>query len=277
MIQEKTPDIFTYIDFRKYLQAYYSFRKNIDKGFTHSYICRRLGQKNAKSYFNNVIKGRANVTSTFIDRFINVLELQHEEAIYFRALVNYNQTTSPNEKEFFFDQLVRLNRTPYHVMDKNVYAYYSEWYHSAMRALLDIVNFKNNYKQLANRIFPPITIKQARDSITLLKDLEIVAKNDKGYWKPTDKAIVTGDFIKDAVVKQFQMKCLDHAKNIIANDYVTGHRNITLTISASEKARERISARINQFKTEIRSIIHKDDLPPVKVYTLTLNFFPMSS
>jgi uncharacterized protein (TIGR02147 family) len=277
MIPNNIPDIFNYIDFRKYLEDYYSSRKRVDKGFTHLHICNRLGQKNAKSYFNNVIKGRTNVTPTFVDRFISVLELKQEEAMYFRALVNYNQTTSPNEKEFFFDQLVRLNRTPHYVMDKNAYAYYSEWYHSAVRALLDIVDFKNDYKQLANKIFPPITLKQARDSIQLLKDLGIIAENDKGHLKPTDKVIVTGEFIKDAVVKQFQMKCLEHAKNVIANDGVKGHRNITLTVSASEKAYDRISARINQFKTEIRSIVHKDELPPVKVHNLNINFFPMSS
>ena len=127
----KMPDIFDYINYRKYLADYYSSRKIVDQGFTHLHICHRLGQNNAKSYFNNVIKGRTNVTPTFIDRFINVLELKPEEAMYFRALVNYNQTTSPHEKEFFFDQLVRLNRTPHHIMDKNAYAYYKEWYHSA--------------------------------------------------------------------------------------------------------------------------------------------------
>jgi uncharacterized protein (TIGR02147 family) len=197
--------------------------------------------------------------------------------MYFRALVNYNQTISPNEKEFFFDQLVRLNRTPHQIMDKNAYAFYKEWYHSAIRAVLDIMDFTDEYKQLSDKLFPPITLKQARDSITLLKELGIIAKNDKGYWKPTNKVIVTGEFIKDAVVKQFQMKCLEHAKNIIAHDNVTGQRNITLTISASEKAYERISARIKQFKTEIRSIVHKDDMPPVKVHNLNINFFPMSS
>jgi uncharacterized protein (TIGR02147 family) len=277
MIPDNTPDIFNYIDFRKYLEDYYSFRKHIDKGFTHLHICRRLGQKNAKSYFNNVIKGRTNVTPTFVDRFISVLELKQEEAMYFRALVNYNQTASSNEKEFFFDQLVRLNRTPHHIINKNAYAYYGEWRHSAVRALLDIVDIKNEYKHLANKIFPPITLKQARDSIKLLKDLGIIAKNGRGYWKPTDKVIVTGEFIKDAVVKRFQMKCLEHAKNVIANDGITGQRNITLTISASEKACERISARIHQFKTEVRSIVHKDELPPVKVHNLNINFSPMSS
>ena len=76
-----------------------------------------------------------------------------------------------------------------------------------VRAILDIIDFKDDYKQLTGKLFPPITLKQARDSIALLKKLGIIAFNDKGFLKPTNKVIVTGEFIKDDIVKQFQMKC----------------------------------------------------------------------
>jgi uncharacterized protein (TIGR02147 family) len=270
------PDIFQYIDYRKYLEEYYSKRKAFDSSFTHEYICHRLGQENAKSYFNNVVKGRTIVSPAFIDRFIDLLELKPDQAKYFRALVNYNQTASPHEKEFFFDQLVRLNSTPHRVIDRNAYTFYKEWHHSAIRALLDIVDFKNDYKSLAIRLFPPVSVKQARDSIALLSQLGLIAKNAQGFYKPTDKMVVTGEFIKDAMVKQFQMKCLEHARNVLANGSNQAHRNVTLTASLSEKAYNRVSDRIQQMKTEVRSIVHKDELPASKVYHLNVNFFPMS-
>lgn len=275
-MKTELPNIFQYIDFRKFLEDYYSMRKAFDQGFTHTFICYRLGQENAKSYFNNIVKGRASVTSTFVDRFINLLELKSDEAKYFRALVNYNQTKSPQEKEFFFDQLVRLNSTPNKTVDRNAYLFYKEWYHSAIRALLDIFDFKDDYKALASHVFPIITLKQARDSVTLLKRLELISQNRKGYWKPTDKVIVTGDFIKDAMVKQFQMKCLEHARSVLANGSNQAHRNITLTISLSDKAYQRMTDRLQQMKSEIRSIIHKDEDPASRVYHLNVNLFPMS-
>jgi uncharacterized protein (TIGR02147 family) len=122
------PNIFIYIDFRKYLGDYYVRRKSFDRGFTHAFICRRLGYQNTKSYFYNVVKGRTDVTATFIDRFIIFLELKHDEAKYFRALVNYNQTQGPHEKDFFFDQLVRIDRTPTSNIDNIAYLFYKEWY-----------------------------------------------------------------------------------------------------------------------------------------------------
>jgi uncharacterized protein (TIGR02147 family) len=275
-MKTELPDIFQYIDYRKYLEDYYSKRKSLDSSFTHEYICHRLGQEKAKSYFNNVVKGRMNVSSGFIDRFIDLLELKPDPAKYFRALVNYNQTVSPHEKEFFFDQLVRLNSTPHRVIDRNAYEFYKEWYHSAIRALLDIIDVKDDYKALASHLFPPISVKQAHDSIALLTRLGLVAKNKKGFLKATDKMVVTGDFIKDAMVRQFQMKCLEHARNVLANGSNQAHRNVTLTVSLSDKAYNRVSDRIQQMKTEVRSIVHKDELPASKVYHLNVNFFPMS-
>jgi len=276
-MKKQLPDLYAYIDFKKYLSDYYAKRKAFDRSFTHTYICHRLGQLHSNSCFTNVINGRMSLSPTFIDRFIDLLGLSADESKFFRALVNYNQTKSPQEKEFYFDQLVRLNRTPHQVIDKNAYNFYKEWYHSAIRALLDIIDFNDDYKALAMGLFPAITLKEARASIALLRKLGLISRNDKGFWKPTEKVLITGDAIKDAVIKQFQMKCLDHAKNVLANDEVTMHRNITMTISLSAKAHERILDRIRQFKSELRSIIHKDEFPASDIFHLNLNFFPMSS
>ena len=276
-MQKKLPDLYAYIDYKKYLADYYTKRKAVDRSFTHTYICRRLGQLHSNSCFTNVINGRMSLTPTFIDRFIELLELSSDESKFFRALVNYNQTKSPQEKEFFFDQLVRLNRTPHRIIDSNSYNFYKEWYHSALRAVLEIIDFKDDYKMLATSLFPPITVKEARGSIDLLIKLGLIAPNSQGFWKPTEKVLITGDSVKDAVIKQFQMKCLDHAKNILANQDVTMNRNVTMTISLSSKAHERIMERIKQFKSELRSIVHKDEFPATDVFHLNLNFFPMSS
>lgn len=270
------PNIFAYIDYRKFLQDYYTIRKGNDSGFTHTYICHRLGQQNAKSYFNNIVAGRMDVTTTFIDRFIVLLELDGDESQYFRVLVNYNQATSAHEKEFFFDQLVRLNKTPHQLINKDAYSYYKEWYHSAVRALLDIIDFKDDFKVIAKRIFPQITLKQAKESFSLLKQLGMIAENESGFWKPTDKVISSGNLINDALIEQFQIKCLEHAKNVLAAGSDQAHRNITMTISLSDEAFERVTGKIQQFKSEIRSIVQKDETAASRVYHINLNIFPMS-
>lgn len=269
-------DIFGYIDYRKFLQDYYEERKSADPGFTHTYICYRLGQEKAKSYFNNVIKGRTDVTSTFIDRFITLLELTNDESVYFRALVNYNQTNSAKEKEFFFDQLVRLNRTPHRIVNNSEYVYYKEWYYSTVRSLLDIIDFKDDYSQIVKRIQPRITLKQAKDAVKVLKSLGLIAENEQGILKVTDKVVSSGSFMHDAIIEQYQIKCLEQAMNVIASGNKQMHRNITMSMSMSDDCFERIAHKVDQFKSEIRSIIQKDTKKASRVYHMNVNFYPMS-
>lgn len=230
----------------------------------------------SRSYFNNVLKGRTSVTSSFVDRFIELLELKTNETKYFRALINYCQSSGSREKEYYFDQLIQLNCTPHTQLNKDSYLYYKEWYFSAVRALLDIIDFKDDYASLAKRLAPPITAKQAKSAIALLKKLGIITKNRQGFWTPTDKIISSGDLLRDAVIRQYQIACLEHAKNMLAQDSDVPHRNITLTASLSDEAVDRISLKMQQFKSETRSIIQKDEHKASKVYHINLNFFPMS-
>lgn len=276
-MKKEIPDIFEYINFRDYLADYYKIRKENEPGFTHTYICHRLGQVKSKGYFNNVIMGRIQMTATFVNRFIELLELKGNQANYFRALVNYNQTVSPAEKEFFFEQIIRLNNTPYRIVDKSTYQFYKEWYHGAIRALLDVINFTDDIRMITSGLYPAITAKHARESLSLLKKLGLIKKNNSGFWKPTDKVIITGEFIRDELIRQYQMKCCSLAQSVIADDNKLNQRNITMTISVSDRAFDRIIERIMGVKSEIRSIVHKDDETATKVCHLNMNIFPMSN
>ena len=272
-MQRKLPDIFEYVDFRKYLEDYRAARKAYDKGFTHTYICHKLGQRASRSYFNNVVKGRVALSSTFTDHFIDLLELGVDEAKYFRALVNYNQPSSAHEKEFYFDQLVHLNKTPKKLIDRNSYAYYKEWYHSTIRALLDIFDFNNDYSMLAKKLLPPITVRQAKQSIVLLQKLGLIYTNECGFLKPTEKSLSAGSAVKDHLIRQYQLKCLEIAKEHAATNRAGAEKISTITTSVSKEGYERIRARLDRLRSEVRSIVHKDEKKATGVYQINIHSY----
>jgi hypothetical protein len=55
------PDIFQYIDFRKYLADYYVARKAVEPGFSHACICRRLGQEKSKAHSHSGDGGKLSI------------------------------------------------------------------------------------------------------------------------------------------------------------------------------------------------------------------------
>ena len=268
------PNIFEYIDFRRYLADLYKAKRGSDPGFTHAYICHKLGQPNSRSFFNNIISGRKKLSPSFVELLIKIFNLRTVESNFFRALVNYNQASGADEKEFYFDQIVQLNRTPYTLIEKGAYEYYKKWYHSTIRSLLAIIDFKNDYKSLAGRLCPAITLKQARESITLLKKLRMVEPDVNGFLRPSDRILSTGPNSHNDILKQYQIQCLELGKQAVVNDQNQPCFTTTYTVFVSDTGYGRILSRLEQCRSEIRSIIHKDEEPSTRVYQVNLQLFP---
>jgi uncharacterized protein (TIGR02147 family) len=275
-MNRQLPSIFDYYDFRKFLEEYRQKRKEFDPGFTHTYICYRLGQKNSKSYFANVINGVKVVTPEFINRFIELLELSVEEGNYFRALVNYNQTFNQKEKEYYLEQIVRNNRADSRLITAQEYSLYKEWHHSVIRAILDIFNFKDDFKWLSEMVVPPITVPQARKSIKMLQSLNLISRNDQGYFKPTDKTVRTEDYVHDEIIKHYQARCMEIAKLTLLGNTEQPKDFSTNILSVSEDGLKRIQQRLQKFREEIRALVQKDELPSDRVYHLDIQLFPSS-
>ncbi len=273
-MNKKLPSIFEYNNFRKYLEDYQKARVVNDPTFTKSYICKRLGLPNTRSFFTSVISGQT-ITKTFIERFIKLLQLNKEEARFFSVLVKFNQSEGTDERELYFDQLISLNQTPQMVLVKKSYDYYKNWYNSAVRAVLNIIDFKSNYKKLAKMVYPHITEKNAKSSIKLLLDLGLIQKNDQGFYKPTQKSIATAPYVQDEIVKQYQLQCLDLAKNAIMKNSSRTQDITTNILNISGEGFNRIREKLNKFRTEIRSIVHKDEKPADRIYQLDILLFKL--
>lgn len=274
-MNKKLPPIYEYNDFRKYLFDSQKLVQKEDKSFNKSNISKLLGLPNTRSYFTDVLRGRQ-VTSMFVERFISVFGLKKEESRYFRVLVKFNQAEMSDEREMYFEQLILLNKIPMKVLDKRIFVYYKNWYNGTIRALLNIFDFKDDYAELAKSVLPPITPKQAGESIKLLKSLELVSPDSKGFLRPTDKSISTPDYIKDEIIKQYQVHSLELAKWCIMRNTDIPQLIATNVISISDKGYKRLEKRIQKFRSEIRALVHKDEEPSQKVYHCDILLFPNS-
>lgn len=269
------PNIFEYIDYRQFLTDWRLFQKQRNPGLSHEYLCRMLGQKN-RSFYNDLEKGRKVIGADILDRLCKLFELTGDEAKYFRALVGYGQPSTYAEKEFWFEQIIELNNSPKRLIGKDQYRYFKEWHHSSVRAVLDTCDIDTNYRTVADKLYNRITTVQARESIRLLKSLKLIAKNKQGFWKPTDKVLTTGDNVRDACIKSYQLAHHGMLKDIIQQDAPGSHNSTQLTVSVSDVGMERIVKRVQQLRSEIRSIAHKDEEPATRVYQIAVHHYPLS-
>ncbi len=268
--------VFDFVDFRMFLKEYQARRQATDKSFTRSFFCRELGLPNTRSFFNDIVKGTRPLSKTYVERFVVALNMSGNEAQYFRVLVEFNQSDIPHERELLFDQLISLNSTPTRLVSPDEYEFYRHWHHTTVFSLLDVLDFRDDYAGLAKRIFPPVSAAEARASVTLLKKLGLIHKRDDGVWKPTTKTLDTGPYVKNELVQQYQLQCLELSKRAMLRETRAPRNFSTVTLSVSREAVALIERKLRKFKAEARAIAHRETAPADRVYQLNIQYFPQA-
>ncbi len=90
----------------------------------------------------------------------------------------------------------------------SIYDFYASWYIGAIRALIDMHPFKDDYKALARQLFPPIKPKEAQKAVAILESLGMIRRKGDGYYAVVDKTITAGKEIVQLGLQNFQLQ--DH-------------------------------------------------------------------
>lgn len=270
------PNVYTYNDFRLFLADWQKWKQTQDPDFSRSEFSRRLGLPKTRSFLNDVLRGKT-VTPGFVERFEQILGLPREEARFFRTLVQFNQAETPTEREIFYEQLVQLNRAPRTTLDAASWEYYKDWHNAALRCALDAVDWNGeNPAALGRRLTPRFTPGQVKTSFAVLQNLGLVEKRDDGAWKPVHTILSTGDGGRDERIRQHQLDCLDLVRDAILSDLPEGTRDTSASfLSLSNEASQILRRRLTHFRSEVRSIVHKDTSPATNVVHLGIQLIPI--
>ena len=151
---------------------------------------------------------------------------------------------------------------------------YSDWKHLTIRSLIGMFGFDGDYEALAKRVHPRITAEEARKSVKLLEDCQLIKKDKNGNYTLTENAITTGDRTSRLALRGYHQQCLKLAADSIDRD-PPGTRHISgLTLGISQEGYERIVERINAFRKEI-ALIAEEDESADKVFQLQFALFPV--
>jgi uncharacterized protein (TIGR02147 family) len=187
------PNIFEYHDFRKFLADLFAFRHRLDHKFNKSFVCKKMGLINSRSYFKAVLNGRV-VSKNKVEDFIRTFELDKLEAKYFRILVNFNQATDTGEeREWYFEQLQSFGGIP-HRQEKQETGrtIENECHYNSIRAVMGITDFQDDFNYLVKHVYPQITTVEAEEAVRNLSRRGLIRKDERGFWKPVENLATSG-------------------------------------------------------------------------------------
>jgi uncharacterized protein (TIGR02147 family) len=268
-------DIYDYSDFRLLLRDLYFERKKRDAKFSYRFMANKAGFKSA-GFFSQIIQGKTNISIRTALSLATVFKLKAYEVEYFENLVNFNQAKSQADKQHYFQRLISFKKAKLKTLDERQYVLFTKWYYLAIRELLGIIPFKDDFKEMANSLLPKITVPEAKEAIKVLEQLNLIQKNPYGIYVRMDATLTTGDRWNSLAIAQFQRDTLDLAKASydIVDKELRAHSTLTLCISNGEF--RWIKGELGSLRKKILEMA-KNAPNPDRVYQINFNVFPLSS
>lgn len=272
---QNPPDIYSYNDFRRFLGDWLDWRQFEDSSFTKAECSRRLGLPNSRSYLPDLLRGKR-LSETFLERFIQVLELGKDEARFFRTLVRFNQAERPEERQAAYDELAALNRTPRHKMGADTLEYYRSWRNSVVRALSGLERL-DSAEAIAQASLVPMTLPQVKQALKLLERLGLAKSDDSGMLRPTEKVLQADPSLGREFLRHLQLQHLELSRDAFLQDGPVDRVFWSNTLSFSAEAQDAVLRAVRRFQSEVRAIAHKDLAPADRSWQVNLQFFPLSN
>lgn len=267
--------VFAYTDYRQFLKDYVLKKKTENIGFSYKVFADRAGFK-ARDYILRVIKGTRNLSQSGVFMVSQALRLSEKEADYFANLVGFNQAENPREKEFFYKKMSAICKYGQHQkLRQDQYEYLSAWYYGAIRSLLPVIDFKDDFAAIAKFLDPPLTPGHVKKAVNLLLQLGLLNRNASGKYSVPVNTLTTGDEVSSIALQSFHRQSLDLARRAIES-YPSVERDISgVTMSLSQSGFEKIKEETQRFRKRVMEIAAADTSED-RAFQLNIQLFPIS-
>lgn len=266
--------VFEFIDYRRFLAQYYQEEKARNSAFSYRYFAMKSGI-NSPSFLKHVIEGQRNLTRPAIEKFIAAIKFSRKEANYFRHCVLFNQARSADEKQEHYAVMRSLaGNVPEAVLSPEKYRYFDKWHTVVIRELICLRDFGDDFEKLGAALRPPVTGKQAREAVGILRDLRLVEKDTEGRYHQTDAVLTVDGPVVPQAMRNFTAHMLLLCREALYSIDRSERHISGMTVGISEPMYHLLLAEIDAFKDRVKSLVTRDKSSD-RVYQLNVSFIPV--
>ncbi len=273
--KNKKPQIYDYLDHLKYLNDMVEFFRKSSKVFSFRYFAKKSGLA-SQSSLKFFLSGQRNLSQESVAKVCKGFGLDKLESEYFANLVNFKQTKSNELQNKYFDEMRKMQkRKKVHILSADHYEYFSKWYHPAVYELVRCNDFEADGRWIARKIFPMISVIEARESLKLLQRLGLIKQDEDGIFRQTDKVITTEREIQSVIATNFHREMgIRATESLHAVKLEHRHFNgVTFAMPADkvQEVKDMISEFVEKLSVTLSGYENMKD-----VYHLNIQFFPLT-
>lgn len=270
----ETLSVFAHTNYREYLGQWFLARKKIQSNYSGAMFAKKAGL-NSHSLLGMVIRGDRNLSPTTCRSFIRALGIRGKEAIYFENLVWFNQSKNSDDRAYYFDKLSAVNsggKEPELVTKlKNYAPLFSHWYVVAIKQLIELEDFIDDPKWIAEKLKNKITKRQAESALNLLFDAGMVSRDDqKPGLKVEERPVDVAPDGIDFVMRNFHKEFLDRIKESVDGETIEERELSSLSLSIDDQDWPKILDRIREFRKSLNIEFSKPTKPKSRVIAVNM-------
>lgn len=265
------PDIFTYLDYRSFLEDWFAARKETNRRFSHRLFARLAGHKNP-SLLLQVIHNKRNLTEASLQGFLKAMKLDADEAAFFSLLVQLDQGRTHDERKQAWEAIAATRRfRRARRLDTLAVRFLQDWSYPAIHELAQLPGFRNDPEQVSRSLHPTISLREARKALKELHELGLL---DQG--KPTDKTVVTPHQLTGVAVRDYHRQMMERAEACLDSVPADQRHFGAVTVAINSELLPALKAEVASFQERILELCDSADAPADRVYQLNLQLFPLS-
>lgn len=244
--------IYTYYDYRQYISDFYQEKKALNPNYSYRLIAGKVGIDHA--LIVKIIQSQRHIGSKTIDAFASFLGLSKRQHEYFKLLVSFGKSKTDLDRKDYFEKLLAFSEITEKQIDSTQYEFYQRWYYTAIREIINIAPFKDDYQWLSETVRPSISVVDAKRAVKLLERLGMLTRSSNGYCFLTEQFVTTGDNWQSIAVRTFQKEACNLAAQAI-DAVPKEERDIsTVTVSLNAEGIDRVRKALAGLRREIIEI-----------------------
>lgn len=265
--------LFEYTDYRLFLSDFYKLAKGRNRFLTHRFITDTVGASST-GWFSDLVKGRINLTGLHFHKLVGFLGLSKTEVDYFSAMVNFSQAASFEEREENLAKILSFKEIRTQLLGEDKFAYYSHWYHAILRELLFVYDFDGNYLKLGHKLRPSISPAKARESLELLKRLDLIRPDLRGFLKPTDTVLKKDGSAKTLKLSSFLRTNIEMGLNALEKITADERDISSLSVALTDENFKTACEEIKSLRKKLLKLSETSSTG--KVYQCNFQIFPVT-
>ncbi len=267
-------NVLDHIDYVEYLNEWFVLKKSNNPSFSFQVFAESAGYK-AKSHLAQVLSGKKQLSRKSIQRVATALALNSKEFEYFNLLVFFKTSKTAEEKSLYWSKIQKFVFTG--VKTKALFKkfkFLEEWYIAPIREIIAVVDFENDYKYLGSLVIPKISAKEAKFSVDLLLELQMVIK-EEGRYHQTDSSLFIQPELRTLAARNFQKSVIKLGYDAL-DAIQKENRNIqTITFGSNSQLNGELNLLVEKFIDDVYLTVNKHTVIE-EVRQLNIQLFPMS-